>query len=741
MPIRLSEITNFRMNRIRGIVLAILLAVVLAQIGPFASAGLLVSAEEIAIDRTGYISVSGANVRTGPSTADPVIIQVSNGQAVNVLASTIGGDTSSYGNEWYKISFTVAGTDYLGYVVDNFVTLNPLPTPTPIPYTPDADFEAFVTNEGFPESYKVGLRELHAQYPQWVFRAKQTGLEWATAVTNEYSPGRSLISTSTDGYKSTDSDAYDWATNTWRVWDGSSWVMCHPEVLAYYMDPRNFLNAERIFQFEALNYQPGVQTQAGVEKVLSGSFMANSSFNYFDTTTGTTQSMLHSAAFMEAAVYSNVSPYHLAARSRIEVCSSKYGDGRSASVRGIFSTDLVAAYASSGITYTPVDLDLDLDGIYNYYNVAAYSGTEPLENVRHGLYYAKYGTGSPVTVQTTADDQQLIAWSDPLRAIKGGAYWIGSKYINIGQDTLYLQKFDVDNTDGKLYYHQYMTNVQAVYSESKSMYNAYSGMGVLSDAMTFTIPVYLNMPETACALPVKTANPNNWLASLAVDTFSLTPTFDPAVTGEYALIVENGVTSINISAAAVAGTSTVAGTGTVQLAIGNNPVSIVVTAANGDQRTYTLSIVRKEPPEIPPLASTVYTINGTTITGLNPQTGQNDVNVIAANLTTSSGYTISILQPDGNPCTGLVGTASTVRVLAGNQCVQDYQVVLFGDANGDGKLNAIDLTTINRHLLQISTIDSFDLLAADVNHDGTVNAIDLTILVRHILQMMTITQN
>lgn len=735
MPICQSEIANFRMNRIRGIVLAILLAVVLAQIGPFASAGLYVSAEETAMERTGYISVSTANVRSDPSTVNAAIVQITNGQPVNVIASTIGADVPTYGSEWYKISFTVSETPYTGYVVDNFVTLDPLPAPTPIPYTPDADFEAFLTTEGFPESYKIGLRELHAQYPQWIFRAKHTGLEWNTALSNEYSPGRSLISTSTDGYKSTDSAAYDWATNTWRVWDGSSWVMCHPEVLAYYMDPRNFLNEQRIFQFEALNYQPGVQIQAGVEKVLSGSFMANASLNYTDIATGTPLSMLYSAAFMEAAVYSNVNPYHLAARSRIEI-----GSNGSSSSRGTFSSDLVAAYAKTGITYTPVDLDLDLDGIYNFYNVAAYSGTEPLENVRHGLYYAKYGTGSPVTVQTTSDDQQLIAWSDPLRAIKGGAFWIGSKYINIGQDTLYLQKFDVDNSDGKLYYHQYMTNVQAVYSESKSMYNAYSGMGALSDAMTFFIPVFLNMPETACALPAKTANPNNWLANLAVDTFSLTPSFDPSVTGEYALIVENGVTSVNITAAAVAGTSAVTGTGPVQLAIGNNQVNIVVTAANGDQRTYTLSIIRKEPPEIPPLTSTVYTISGTTITGLNPQEGQNDVTILAANFTASSGYTFSILQPDGNPCAGLVGTGCIVRVLAGTQTVQDYQTLLFGDVNGDGKINAIDLTTINRSILQITAINGEYLSASDVNHDGKVNAIDLTILVRHILSMMNISQ-
>ena len=39
----------------------------------------------------------------------------------------------------------------------------------------DAQFEQQLAAEGFPESYKDKLRELHAKYPNWVFKAQKTG--------------------------------------------------------------------------------------------------------------------------------------------------------------------------------------------------------------------------------------------------------------------------------------------------------------------------------------------------------------------------------------------------------------------------------------------------------------------------------------------------------------------------------------------------------------------------------------
>lgn len=58
-----------------------------------------------------------------------------------------------------------------------------------------------------------------------------------------------------------------------------------------------------------------------------------------------------------------------------------------------------------------------------------------------------------------------------------------------------------------------------------------------------------------------------------------------------------------------------------------------------------------------------------------------------------------------------------------------------GDANGDGKLNARDITAIMRYLLDVSKVpENFSGAAADFNGDGTINARDITAIMREILK-------
>ncbi len=112
--------------------------------------------------------------------------------------------------------------------------------------------------------------------------------------------------------------------------------------------------------------------------------------------------------------------------------------------------------------------------------------------IKNGLQYAKDGKGASQSTK----DKYLIPWNTKERAITGGAIFIGSSYINVGQNTIYLQKFDVnDDKGGDLFWHQYMTNVLAPYSESKSIYNGYQKSGLLETPMSFIIPVYHNMPS------------------------------------------------------------------------------------------------------------------------------------------------------------------------------------------------------------------------------------------------------
>lgn len=92
-------------------------------------------------------------------------------------------------------------------------------------------------------------------------------------------------------------------------------------------------------------------------------------------------------------------------------------------------------------------------------------------------------------------------WTSPELAIKGGTGKIASQYINKGQDTLYLEKYNVSQESGSLYKHQYQANIQAAYSEGSKIYQSYSAMGVLENAFNFVIPVYENMPSVVSPLP------------------------------------------------------------------------------------------------------------------------------------------------------------------------------------------------------------------------------------------------
>lgn len=116
----------------------------------------------------------------------------------------------------------------------------------------------------------------------------------------------------------------------------------------------------------------------------------------------------------------------------------------------------------------------------------------------NGLKYALDGKGASLETRT----KYQIPWNTKERAITGGAIFIGSSYINIGQNTIYLQKFHVsDNKGGELFWHQYMTNVLAPYSESNSIYKGYLNSNLLNSDMTFIIPIYNNMPDLPCKRP------------------------------------------------------------------------------------------------------------------------------------------------------------------------------------------------------------------------------------------------
>lgn len=88
------------------------------------------------------------------------------------------------------------------------------------------------------------------------------------------------------------------------------------------------------------------------------------------------------------------------------------------------------------------------------------------------------------------------------------------------------------------------------------------------------------------ATPGKSSN--NALSSLTVSAGTLTPAFDPAVT-EYTLSLPQGTEKLTLTATPSDSNATVQGDGELTLQEGENTLPLVVTAENGDTKTYTVT--------------------------------------------------------------------------------------------------------------------------------------------------------
>lgn len=693
---------NIRVKRMKSRVKAAFLAMMVAVAGVSVYASLTAPVSAYAdTQRTGTVDAGVTNLRvrssTDTSSTANVITKVNGGFQFDILDTVQTSDTYA----WYYVGFYFNGAYTYGYVTSEFVTID-----SDIDYTPDADFEAYMDEQGFPESYKEGLRELHAQYPNWVFVADHTGKDWNEVVENENVLGRSLIySSAVSSWKSTADGAYNWDTGEWYELDSGGWVQASSELVQYALDPRNFLNSTNVFMFESLSFNSGIQNESGVRNVIAGTFMQNSSHDLsYDGNV-----YHYPSALMTAGRTSGVSPYHLATR----IIQEQGNDGHGSSISGT-----VGGY----------------EGYYNYFNQGAYK-TASASAVVNGLIYA-----------SQYDSATLRPWNTRMKSIIGGSIYLGSKYINRGQNTLYYEKFDIDG-----YWHQYMTNILAARSESQTASKAYSAETKNNTAFLFTIPVYVNMPEQVCALPEGDGSPNNTLCDLYVDGFGLTPTFSK-YTQEYDLIVDHSVTGVHISAAASDGNANISGIGYHGLNVGLNKIYVEVTAPNGDVRTYTINIVRNDSgssggdgdggEDVPEAGyQSGYRMNTQTgfISGIGVGSAAGDV---LNGITFTGGAYGKIYSSDGSEHGGTVRTGDRLVIYRpdGSELAA-FDVVIYGDLNGDGQINAYDLIIIRSYMLNIMPLEGAYAEAADTNrgNDGA-NAYDLIVLRSHLLNITYIKQ-
>lgn len=517
--------------------------------------------------KTAVVQVNGKNVSVKKGKQLTILGQttVSGKTYLNVKLSYDDVTVKGYLPEQYGFlqivkEETVAATPAPSATAKPAATVKPTATPKPAA-TPDnmtdEEYKAKLKSDGFPSSYVSDLLALHKKYPNWTFVPYKTGLKWSTVISKESVVGLNLLPVSKSyAWKSTETGAYDWTKDKYIPFDGSTWVTASKKAVKYYMDPRNFLDERGIFQFESLEYQKDEHNQSGVEAILNNTPMHKQTFTYTDDS-GASKTKKYSAAFMDAASESGVSPYHLASRVKQEV---------------VISSTLMSSSVSGKVS--------GYEGIYNFYNIGAYNSTASGGAIANGLKWASTGT------------TYLRPWNSPYKSIVGGASYIGKNYINVGQNTLYLQKFNV--TDKNRYSHQYMANIEAPNSEATKTYTAY-GSDKDDMSLVFSIPVYNNMPETACSVPSGGKNPNNYLKSLTVTDHTLDSKFVLGDDGSktYTLTVKNSVKSVKINAKAVASTSTVSGAGTKTLSVGTKTYTIKVTSESGAVRKYNLKVTRK----------------------------------------------------------------------------------------------------------------------------------------------------
>lgn len=554
-----------------------------------------------AANMTGSCTADVLNVRSGAGTGYSKTGTVSYGDSLTILSET----TDSSGAKWYKIS---CGS-VTGYVSAAYVQL----TSSGSQGSSDADFESYMTKQGFPESYKPYLRTLHEQHPKWIFTAQKLGVDWNTALKEECFVGRNLVhSSALASWKSMEKGAYDFNGGYWYGLDGS-WVAASKEIIMYYMDPRNFLNDTYIFMFENQSYDPSYQTESGVKTILADTFMSGSY-----TCPDTKKKYTYSQTFMDAAKKSGVSPYHLASRCRNE----------------------------QGVNGAPQSLGTvkGYENYFNFFDIQAYA-TSTMTAAEMGCKYAK-----------TTNPTYLLPWTNQYKSIVGGSIFLGTGYITKGQDTLYLQKFDMVDGGNGLYYHQYMTCVFGQANEAISLKNAYS-QDILNSAMEFKIPVYNNMPDKLCPKPTSSGDNNNYLKSLSVSGTSISPKFDK-FTASYTAKVNAEVSSVTVNANPLGKSAKVSGKGKLSLKTGENTVEVTCTAASGVKRTYTIKITRK-----------------------------------AASQTLQQG------DVNGDKYLTVVDALLMLRYNAGKTQLDPAQLKR-ADMNGDGKVDVIDALTLLKKISQ-----------------------------------------
>lgn len=291
---------------------------------------------------------------------------------------------------------------------------------------------------------KEKIQSLKAEHPNWNFKILYTGISWEEAITNEYIGHGSQKEYEQENFSPRNMVPKSY-TGPWvcsycgdKTYDTGSWKCASTETIKYMMDTRRLLTYSDVFQFFELSYdeEKGYSRDV-VKQMVNGSFLDNDS--YINT-------------IMDSCKKYGTNPYYIVAR----ILQEQRKEG----------TTLTKGQGYNG----------EYVGLYNVFNIGA------------------TGKGDQVIINGFKKAEKE-KWTSMELSLDGGIKEISSRYIAVGQNTLYFQKFDVENSDGKLYWHQYMQNIFAAQSEAKRLRETLESINAIDYQYTFIIPVYENMPN------------------------------------------------------------------------------------------------------------------------------------------------------------------------------------------------------------------------------------------------------
>lgn len=390
--------------------------------------------------RIGYVNATGVRMRRDAGTQSEIIMR-----DISYATVTVNGEKRDPdGDLWYYVTYN----GVTGYIYAEYVQI--------IEQTADKDFEEQL--KAFPSSYHGALKALHAVYPNWQFHADNVNLTLDEAVQLEIS--RKLIRTSYESWLSMGLGAYDYGKNQWVMHD-TDWNVASREVIKYYMDPRNFLGTDTVFTFMLQGYDPTKQNEAGVRKIVKGTFLDTDKYVSY---------------IMKAAKETSYSPYVMASKILQEIGNN---------ANSPFISGKYPGY----------------EGYYNYFNINA-TGNSTAAKIKGALTYAKEH-----------------GWNSPEKAIIGGAEFCSDGYIKVGQNTYYYMDFNIKNPNS--IWHEYAGAVHDASSKGKILSSAYTGDK--SAVVSFSIPVYKNT-GAATVLPKQNNLRNNYYFS-SLSVAGLTPSY------------------------------------------------------------------------------------------------------------------------------------------------------------------------------------------------------------------------